>query len=532
MSLRAAASLALLLALVILWPLPFLGADTLPTSPQGEGATHLWGWWLAWQSRQPFGGATTLLAWPAGTSLTLIDPWNALLWAPLGWWSPAAGYQAVVVFMVALSGLAGWSLARETGATPGGQVLGVAAGVSAATLLGAVVDGVTEGLGSGLVGLHFGALLLLRRGTTPGRLVWVGASLVAAVHAGPYNAVWLALGDVALGLVLLRHTRLHVVVGALAGLLCLPFLWAVAQRPAGDVGSVSQLTDALPSFTGAWRGAWLGGADLLDLVVPAPLTGPVAAEPATAYLGVVLVTLALRGAWVSRRPLLLLPPLAFALLALGPWVAIAGDAVRFGGGVLPGPAWLLEQLGPLQGMTRWYRAGGVAVLLLVPAAVQLLRGRWALVAALLVMLDARLLSPLPWQLPRTEMPGVTAMAGLEGALLHLPPHHGLHEPDHIAGELLLWQVRGGQPGNGVLHAGDIGRVETPELRLVRRLALGQPVGRTALHDALEVLRGQGFTWLVVWKERVELRGRPTLELALGPPRAEDSRVVVWGLEAR
>ena len=111
------------------------------------------------------------------------------------------------------------------------------------------------------------------------------------------------------------------------------------------------------------------GADALDLLVPGALTG-VADWATTAYLGPVLVVAATAGLWRERR---LWPwavgAAAFASLALGPFLVVGGEVL---GSVTPGR--LLEALPGLDRLSRWYRAGAVAVLLLAPVAARSSRG--------------------------------------------------------------------------------------------------------------------------------------------------------------
>ena len=117
-------AVAVILPWLLLWPLPLIFGQTILTSPLSEGPAHLWGWFAALHERAPFQIHTTLLNYPDGLSFELIDPVHALPYALGALWSPAAGFNLVLVWGLAVGGLAGALLAREAGAGLAGQVLG------------------------------------------------------------------------------------------------------------------------------------------------------------------------------------------------------------------------------------------------------------------------------------------------------------------------------------------------------------------------------------------------------------------------
>lgn len=530
-------ALAVILPVVLLWPLPLVFGQQMVSSPLSEGVAHLWGWWAALTERSPFEIHTTLLNYPQGLRFELIDPLHALPYALGALWSPAAGFNAVLVWGIFAGGLAGWLLAREAGADLGGQLLGVCIGASAPTTLAVAVDGITEGLGAGWVGVQLAVLLSMRRGATPARVLGLAAALAAGVLSGPYNAVWMVILDVPVGLWLLRRTRAPLLAALLAGLVCAPYVGALASRDASLPGGEDRAGLGVPRIVKPWRASGERGVDLLDLVVPAPLTGTASDLPHTAYLGVVTLSLAgvgLASAWRRRDRGAMAwaaGSLVFAALALGPWLSVAGEFPTVGGRALVGPAGLLALYTPLGRLTRWYRAGAVAVLLLVPLATRAARGRWALLAAPLVLLDARLLSPLPATLPTTDAGASVALARIDGPLAELPSIHPLFFAEATADQNLLYQVHHHQPTNGTLHSFPGEATHADALRVLRRFAVNQPAPDDSAVGAARQLGRLGYRYLAVYRSYFNPPGLDRLRQELGAPLAEDDRLLLWNISS-
>lgn len=532
----AAAGLVLGLPLIAAWPLPIAWQEGLLAAPSGEAVRHVWAWWAALEAGQPFGGMSTLLGAPDGAWAPVIDPLHLLLAAaPMGVLGPAAGHAFVLWVGLMVSGLAGLLLARESGLDGPGQRVGAALGASVPGLLGVVVDGMTEGLGAGWVGLQLALLLALVRDPRFVRVPPLALALVAAVHAGPYNAVWCALLDAVVGLAALRRTRLPLLAGGAAGVASLPFLVSALGQDPDQPGGALRTAPLPPPPVDAWRGAWRDGADLLDLFVPAPLTGH-ALTASTAYLGVVAVTLAAVGAWRWQRSGGRPAPwvagsLALAVLALGPFLVVAGEVPTLGGHRLGLPAGLLERVSPLDRITRWYRAGAVAVLLLSPLVGRAVPRRAWPVAVLLIVLDARLGAPVPCSLPVRSLPTVTPLAALEGPFAELPDVQPLGDPARPADQNLALQMVHGQPLGRARDDAAAGVRERPGLALLRR-AWRQPAGRAAADMARQGARslaGEGFRHLVIYPSRLPGVGRANLVAALGAPVAEDAALLVFAI---
>jgi hypothetical protein len=521
-----------------LWPLPVVWPTALAVAPEGEGVAHLWSWWALDEAGALIGAHVERIAVPDGLWVHGIDPLHGVLFGlarPLG---PGAGFALVQVVGLLLAGLAGWALAREAGADRGGRLLAAVLGSAAPTVVGAAADGITEGLGVGWVGLQLAALLALLRSPRAGLALAWALCLGAAAWSGPYNAVFSAMVAVpVLGLQLRRAPdRLRWVLPAgLTGLaLAAPVLRAAVSLEAGRPGAAGRAPPERPATVVDWRGAWREGADLLDLLLPDWLTGGVAAAPTTAYLGLGLLGLAaLAGARRERTAAWpwLLGGGAAATVALGPWLVVAGEPVVLLGRELRPPVAGLELLPLLGRLSRWYRAGAVATLLLVPAAALAVRGwpRWRVgLVALLVVLDLRLGSPVPWPLPVVPVPQDTVLEGVSGPFLELPRVHPLRQAGQLADENLLLQVVHGEATSATRNNRSTSLSESPELRQLERVVRRQPVdGVEVLRQVAPELRALGYRALVLYPDRLPAGAPGVVEAALGPPVARDSRVVVF-----
>jgi hypothetical protein len=269
------------------------------------------------------------------------------------------------------------------------------------------------------------------------------------------------------------------------------------------------------------------GADLLALFVPAPLTGA-ADWPTTAYLGVALVVAAAVGAgrWGRGSRPWVLGATAFALLALGPFLVVAGDSLG------PWtPAALLE-LTPLGRLTRWYRAGAVAALLLAPAAAHAAR-RWptALVISALILVDGRTMGPAPLDLGHVAVLPSGALRRLDGPIAEQPPQFPVRQRGVTADLNLLLQVQHGQPTTGTIDAVPGAATTGPGMRSVQRgLALPPGAeGQRLVERGAVLLARDGYRWLAVYPGRVRGSGEPNVTATLGPPVATDARVRVYRL---
>ena len=426
------AVVAVLVACGVFWPLPLHLTDALVTIPTGEAPEHVWRWLVGEQVGWPWGGDFDGLNHPDGLSVHVIDPLNGLMARALGWWwgGPAAGHAVVQVMGVLVGGLAGHLLADEAGADCSGRILGAAAGLAIPTVVGAGIDGITEGLGLGWLGLQLAMMLrvVVRKGGRRFGGARAGAPLGRALHPRfrrSSTACWSWLR-------------------AVRACSSWPRRWRRCRRcrSSGRRSRCGWRPVARASCDGVPAGGDCvavrrEGADLLDLPVPAWVTGASADAPTTGHLGLFWLGLVGWGAVRAVRSghLRVVGPwlggsIAFAVLALGPLVVVAGEVATLGTAELWAPAAFLESVPVLGRLSRWYRAAAVAVLLSIPVAVHAVRGRspgMALLLAALVVLDARTGSPAPFPVPLVSVDPVDGTAW-SGAVAELPPVHPLGAP--------------------------------------------------------------------------------------------------------
>jgi hypothetical protein len=540
---RMALVLALVLApILVTWPVLPAFTSALPAAPDQEAAAHLWGLWAALETGHPLILQTDLLAFPVGTPMVLVDPGNLVWFALGGVLGPVAGYNAVVLAGALLTAVAGAMLAREAG---GDAALGAVLGAACPTALGHIGEGMTEGAGVGWVGVHLALLLAFRRDGRWWQGLLAAATGAAAWYTGPYNGVWAALlgvGVAAGALPGLRQrawrplARIAGVGAAMVGLVA-PLAHAILTiRPPAQPGSAARA--GLPrvhEWPDRFRGGLETGADLLDPLLPVLLTGGEAPVPHSAYLGLVLVGIA---AWAVARDRRRWPWLAgagaFALLSLGPWLYAGGRALRAGDGVIPGPAAALMLLVPgLARVTRWYRAGAVAGLLLAGVASTASRRPGVRLAlGLAVLVDALLLSPLTWPLQRSPLPDTAPYAALSepGALVELPPATtGEPPPGRWRDRTVLAQALHGRAVGG----GAMGVPPSDQARAAQGRLEGLMRGAGLPARALKKTRDAGFRYLAIYPEyrAVPADARAWLEACLGAPVAESPEVWLFDLDA-
>lgn len=519
-----ASLLALILPLLALWPLPRVWTTALLGMPGQESADHLFGLWAALQAGQPLVVQTAQVNFPDGLRFVLVDPLNLLPFAVGSLLGPIAGFNTVLYFGAALMGVAGALLTRELGGRP--WIGALFAGLTPALISG-VSEGQTENFALGFVGLQLAALLRFQRdgGVRWGALAAVG--LAACFYGGPYNGVFAALIDGAVGLAILRRRPGVLAVGLGALALVSPLLFAVLRlRPDELPGGASRV--GLPESTAllhGFRGGLRYGVDLTDLAIPAPLTGGTHDIAHTGYLGLGVLFFAVLAVWRQRR---LWPWLAgavaFAVIALGPHLYWRGEVLRPGGEPALAPVgWLIAAFEDLGRMNRWYRAAGVASMLLVPLAARSCPG-WL---APLLAIDLLWLSPVPW--PHGALPPrfeVLATLPKPGALLELPPNQDLLVRDSQGDENLYAATVHGRPLSGSFLGipGWIG--PAPQYRALHG------VGERGEELDPGFWREKGFGYLVWYPRyaRLSPSGRAQLGEVLGPPVIDGAEVVVWSFD--
>jgi hypothetical protein len=531
-----------LAALALFWPLPLHLTDALVTAPTGEGPEHVWRWWVAGQVGVPWGGFFSGINHPTGLTVHVVDPLNALMAGVLGWWwgGAAAGLAVVQVAGVVVGALAGHLLAEESGADRSGRILGAAAGLAIPTVVGAGLDGITEGLGLGWTGLQLALLLRLLRTERHTDLLGFAVAFGCAAWSGPYTLVFSALLDAVVGLAVLRRTRLPLLAGLLGTAFACPIIWAAFSLVDQQPGGAGRMAFERPLPVAAWRGAWREGTDLLDLLVPAWLTGEPALAPTTGYLGVVwlgVVAVGLVRSFRAGQLRAALPWLAggltFVVLALGPILVVAGKVVNVGTAELWAPVGFLEALPVIGRLSRWYRAAAVAVLLLVPIGARAVRGLplpAVLGLALLIVVDARTGSPAPFPGPTIALPTVDWSVA-PGPYLEIPSVHPLGKPNVVADRNLLLQLDHAQPNSGTIDARPGAATDQPGMRVLYQVAVTDPPDRNSLMESArrQVLR-DGYRTLLLYPDLLPEGAVQRFSEGLGRPVEVAPGVLAIALE--
>ena len=520
---------------------------------RGDIWNSLWShWWVAGglaDAHWPI--ATTLLNHPEGGRLLVADPLGALLATPLVWLlGPVLASNLCAWLYIVGAGLAAHTLGRRLGGR--GWIAGLALAGSP-LLIAHLHNGSSEAVAVLWLPLAGLAVLdALRRGGAP-RVGLAGLALAVATVASWYTglAAWLlAASLVALGtgdgLGLGARLRRGLPAMGLALLLCAPLAawsWSLAQAPDGLVSIKT------PHELHRIRRT-IGPADPRIFFVPGGFRSPdfasLQGRPGDyvnlAYLGWVLLGLAavpllrrVRRARTPRgdpppragpEPALLLVLAVGMLAAMGPVLVVDGLPLELAGRALPLPWRLFEGLPGFSGLSLLWRlalAPLLALALLADRAAATLPVRTAAVAAVLVVLEAQLLSPaagLPAVSPVPRYPALEALAlAPSGAVLNMPV---------AANRSYLYeQVVHGQPLAAGLNSG--ASREALELLAQLRELRDDPPGPGTVAQAA---RRQGVRYVVVH------RGQLVAEVFLpalavvrsqGTLLAQHESVEIWAL---
>ncbi len=224
----------------------------------------------------------------------------------------------------------------------------------------------------------------------------------------------------------------------------------------------------------------------------------------------------------------------FTLLSLGPHLYLGGKVLTWNGSPLLAPAGVLVlKLGFLGRLTRWYRAGAVAHLLLAPLVSTWKGKRLAPLIALLLLADLVLLAPLSWPLQHAPLPDAApfrAAQGQGGAVLEVPAvSTAAPAPGGWRDQGLLLQTIHGHPITGTI----LGQPPPAQAReaslLARRLARGQHISASQRKKLLEA----EFRWLAIYPGLLPppRDGWKGVEALLGPPLGSSDDVILFSLDA-
>lgn len=560
LSVREAAALVglyLLSALVLTWPMALDPLGTVVGHPQATVGCHVWVlWWAKVSLLEPL---TPLIFHPSGADVVQLygsDLVSPLLLGRLPLPSTLA-YNLWVVFLLVSGPLGLALLARDRGAALPGAALGGLVFQSAPFFLHELLNGTSEILAAGVLSWFTLSLYRVfeRPGWRPGLGLGLTTGLAAATSA--YNVFFAVLigccllaaqlatrRDVVLSGPVLRSGLVGV---ATAGCFAVPIAWLQATHGAGAtlarredwIHQDPPLPDSFASLSD-----WLDprAADLPALM---PMPGGEAFPywtTCTVYVGVVALGLAALGMVRGRlrgAGALAGAGVVAALLAMGPVLRWDGEVVQVLGGALPLPGVVVAELFPPYVLTAIHSYRYTAVVMLavgVLAAGAVRRARSAALLGAAVLLEALLVSPVPWPAATTRLPVSPVLQDLrvegEGAVLTAPSEA---ENLHDLGRLLLAQTVHGLPvHDGGIHrrAGEESTALFSENPLLEAISVRGEVrlpGPRATAWSLQNLQENGYAHVLVPQEEAEVMA--LFVDALGEPLRRDERWARWDIAA-
>lgn len=538
-----------LLAVLTTWPMVTAPTTHVVGHPEASVGCHVWlVWWAQHHlSELVFPG----IFFPHGADMVRLYGSDLVSPLVLGMLPgpPALLYNGWVFSLLVFGAAGADHLVVREGGTPGGAL---AAGVffgSAPFFQHETLNGTSELLAAGVLPWFAAALgdvldadrLRARAGVALG--LWTGLG----VGASAYNLFFmLTVGGCLLVYrlctraepVWTRPVVLSGLVGvAVASLFALPMGLLQATHGAGatyaDRLSWTAPEMALPdAFADLW--AWI---DPRPTAIPAQVPLPTGGSFAywttcTVYIGWAALILALLGRVHTRRlgPWSLVV-LAGVLLASGPFLRVGGADLVLGGHRLGMPGLAAAALLPpfvIAGIHAYRFASVVTLGMAVLVGQGVRRAGWALV----ILVEAVWISPVPWPAPLTEVPGGVVLEELarrpEGAVLSLPM-----EVDDLGdlGRTLSAQITHGKPvQDGGIHrrAGEevTGLFEDVPL-LTGLTRVGGPVlpGPSDTRFGLERLYAAGYRYVLVGAESPVLTG--WFGETLGPAVVTDAEWSLW-----
>lgn len=556
------------------WSAP---TTTVLGSWRTDTVKHVWSLWLgrAMMADGPaLWGHTGLVNHPDGLEMLLVEPLGAVV-AALLWPLPVPLVANLLAFAnLALLGFCTCVLADRVAGKD--RLAGL---LAALLVMGSTTTAFFFHLGVGelqhlfVVPLTLWAIERLRDAPR-----WQGALLLAgtlwlAALAGHYLALLTALAALAAGVGALvtgpQRGRLALALGgaaAIALIAAAPLVQGV--REAGPVVN-------LAAEKANWHFQWLipprelpaARLDLARLAWPVRVEAPGihSAYIGGQYLGPVFLALAALG--LARAPRRGLPLAVVALvalvLAMGSRPVWAGVELQQWTDLVLPYAWLSALLHsvavPPHYPARFLAAavvalGGLAALAVAGQTSRHLRITLATLT-LVGIADANLRGEQRWPWPRTELPAVDGLSGLQaverGGVLDLSWYTAV---DQEGRNLSAWyQVLHGQPTQIVPiprldHLHREGAARARALPLVRDLSEEEPLAASGSPPAqdyqvdIALLREDGFAWVLLFgerltadgRERIGARGLPAARVdavsrVLGPATFEEGPVAVWRL---
>ena len=543
------ALLGLLVLGVLLPSEPWVRAVGHPT---GDLSDHLQGMWEF--GGEVMKGELPLLAltthFPTSTPVWFVDPVGGLMAVPLRWLGPILSYNAVLALQLWLAAVAGWAMARAFGASRrGALVAGIFLGTSP-FLLGLAHSGISEGLGLAPVVLFSWALLrAMGRGPNGNPPSWRAGILASVVlmWVGLQSPVYVAGALVlcvgaALGCWHLLPKRLGI----------LAIIWGLAYVPLKIVEGLIKTTlgiggEIAGSIAPGWQPEGVPAVDLAAFIHPGPYyfpDTPALGNPGVLqihYLGLTALFLAVLG-WRQTRSLRG-PLLWVGIACMGPSLCLMGEHLPSLETPLLLPASILWMEGsPVDFVHHPYRL--VAVLLpllavMVARGVERLGPRMAAGIGALIVVEALLISPLPWPLASTDASPPAIYAALPpGPVMDWPP-----DATDWNRRYVRWQTTHGRRIAYGVNTTFPDAARHDAVLLKSFLRLGDPTAQLKNRDIPgrapkpstqpQSLREQGFQVLVLHGAALQVddltHTRRAFELAHGPPDAIDGETWAWVL---
>ncbi|MCP4805915.1 MAG: hypothetical protein GY913_03740 [Proteobacteria bacterium] len=446
-----AAGIALALALLLTWPVVLDPFDSMIGHPGNDTWNHAWGyWWLldGVVSNGALPSHTDLLNYPDGGSLFFIDAFNAIWSMPLA----IAGGVPLAVNAVVIAGFfwnafGAWLLGRYVLRDKWLAWVPAVIFASSAHLLGQTYNGITETSNAGWIPFYLWTLLRLMDRPTWKRAALLGAALAICSISNFYYGLFGVVASVIFVLHrLIREPRRvlwwRFAVATIGGaVLYAAMVLPVLQALQSSIDAADAMVNRDPEFV--WESLLNHNiTDLVSMFRPGRVYSPdLKAEYGEdlliiVYLGWTALVLAVVGLW-QHRPrrdlsLWLAMLVIFAVFALGPFLYVGGDYLRYEGQRVPLPFLVFFKAFPLferiSHPFRFVVPATIGLGMLAGFGVKELGRRFTLDsriaaggATALILVELLALSPAPWPLPRcdAEIPAVYAeLSG--GAVLDLP----------------------------------------------------------------------------------------------------------------
>lgn len=188
-----AAMAALVLCVLLTWPVALYPDTLLLGHPGNDNWNHVWGYWWVGEaiSQGQWPAWTPLLSYPDGGTLYFIDTVQALLSAPIQWLvGPAMAFNMIIMFGFALSAWGAWLLAyRLTGDAVCSGIAMVIYGASP-HLLGQAYNGISETVCAGWLPIALWSLLHFLDRPTWRRALGLGAAMAITMLTSWYYGLF------------------------------------------------------------------------------------------------------------------------------------------------------------------------------------------------------------------------------------------------------------------------------------------------------------------------------------------------------